>query len=106
MAKHTPGPWAVNHRDSEMPYIVADQGKAWDNPIICNLYEDVTPEDSVTIGLWLEAHLNAQANARLIHAAPDMLAALESAYTSLFAAIGPAHPITCQVAAAIAKATD
>ena len=107
MAKHTPGPWAVNHRESDMPYIVADQGKAWDNPIICNLYEDVTPEDSVTIGPWLEAHPNAKANARLIAAAPDLLAALQ-----MHAAL-PAWPdrealIKAMDAtrAAIAKATD
>ena len=106
MAKHTPGPWAVEHREGDMPYIVADQGKAWDNPVICNLYEDVTPEDSVTIGPWLEAHPNANANARLIAAAPKLLAALEAAYTSLIARLGPAHPITCQVGAAIAEATD
>lgn len=77
MTQHTPGPWAINYRDGDMPYIVADQGKAWNDPIVCALYDDVTPEDSVTIGPWLEAHPNAEANARLIAAAPKLLYSAE-----------------------------
>lgn len=69
---HTPGPWRIDYQQDEATYIVAEQGKAWNNPTICHLYQDVTPEDSVTIGPWLEAFDNATANARLIAAAPDM----------------------------------
>ncbi|MFN7640757.1 MAG: hypothetical protein ACK5PR_03330 [bacterium] len=78
-ASHTPGPWVVNYKPDDEPYIIAEQGKAWDNPVICSLYEDVTPEDSITFSPWLKAYPNAEANARLIAAAPDMLAALEDA---------------------------
>ena len=74
---HTPGPWRIDYLQDDAPYIVAEQGKAWNNPTICHFYSDVTPEDSVTIGPWLEAFDNANANARLIAAAPDMLAALQ-----------------------------
>ena len=61
MSKHTSGPWAPRDLDSPAPYIVADQGKHWSNPVICNMYDDVTPGDSVTIGPWLEPHTNAVA---------------------------------------------
>jgi hypothetical protein len=77
-ASHTPGPWAVNYNSYDEPYIIAEQGKAWDNPVICSLYEDVTPEDSITFSRWLQAYPNAEANARLIVAAPDLLFALEN----------------------------
>jgi hypothetical protein len=60
----------------------------------------------VVYNAGLHSDETAQANARLIAVAPEMLAALEVAYTSLIARLGPAHPITCQVGAAIAKATD
>ena len=65
MSKHTPGPWAVYH-DGNYPYIIAEQGRRWNNPTVCALYDDVTPESSVTIGPWLTAYPNAEANARLI----------------------------------------
>jgi len=91
MAKHTPGPWRVasgNRLEIRGP---RDE-IGWPVPVVYNagLHSDET----------------AQANARLIAVAPEMLAALEVAYTSLIARLGPAHPITCQVGAAIAKATD
>jgi len=38
----------------------------WDNATVCHLYEDVTPEDSVTIGAWLKPFDNAEANANFI----------------------------------------
>ena len=77
-ASHTPGPWVVKYKPDDEPYIIAEQGKAWDNPVICSLYEDVTPEDSITFSPWLKAYPNAEANARLIVAAPDLLFALEN----------------------------
>lgn len=71
----TPGPWCVLDADSE-PCITArlpeNEGRQWDDPIICHLYEDVTPFDSVTPGPWLKAMPNAQANAFFIAACdPD-----------------------------------
>ena len=67
----TPGPWELRDADNG-PHIVArlpeNEGKRWDDPVICNLYGDVTPEDSVTIGPWLETLPNALANAQLIAA--------------------------------------
>lgn len=98
--QHTPGPWAVGYQEGDKPYIVAEQGKQWRNPVICDLYADVTPEDSVTMGLWLEAYDNAEANARLIAAAPDLLEALKGL------AMFPLGTFQVQAArAAIAKAT-
>lgn len=76
----TPGPWCVLDANTA-PYITArlpeNEGHRWDDPTICNLYEDVTPCDSVTFGPWLEAMPNAQANGSFITACdPDTIAAL------------------------------
>lgn len=73
MTKHTQGTWVVEFQSGNNPYIIADQGKKWNNPVICDLYSDVTPDDSVTVGPWLEVYENALANAHLIAAAPDLL---------------------------------
>lgn len=76
----TPGPWCVLDVDSE-PYITArlpeNEGRRWDDPTICRLYEDVTPFDSVTFGPCLEALPNAKANGSFIAACdPDTAQAL------------------------------
>lgn len=107
---HTPGPWRIDCQQDEAPYIVAEQGKRWNNPTICHLYQDVTPEDSVTIGPWLEAFDNAAANARLIAAAPDMLDTLRKIETTLDSVFdgwidSPIGKALYAARAAIAKAT-
>jgi hypothetical protein len=76
----TPGPWCALDADSR-PYITArrpeNEGRRWNDPTVCNLYEDVTPFDSVTPGPWLEALPNAKANASFIAACePDTIRAL------------------------------
>lgn len=100
MTKHTPGPWEMGPIiPGEDIFILADNrraaiARASNLETYANTFEKLRP---------LAAEC--EANARLIHAAPDMLGALEMAYTSLIARLGPAHPVTCQVGAAIAKAT-
>jgi hypothetical protein len=83
-AKHTPGPWRIVN-DGNYRLIEADIGKSWNNPTVCHLFVDVTPEDSVTIGPWYNSFDNDEANARLIAAAPDLLAALEALLNDDFA---------------------
>ena len=113
MSEHTPGPWVVEVAQGKYPYVVADQGKGWDNPLVCSLYEDVTPEDSVTIGAWLQANPNAAPNARLIAAAPDLLAALKTLLDAASVGHYPfdetkgwKHPALQAARSAITKATQ
>ena len=74
--EHTKGQWRIVGETNDCLCIEADQGKGYDNPTICHLYRDVTPDDSVTMCDWLEPFDNAKANAALIKAAPKLLAAL------------------------------
>lgn len=66
--KHTPGPWAIgkNH-DAESEDFIIRQGDDPDSPAIASAFVD-------HIGLTEEESM---ANARLIAAAPELLAALE-----------------------------
>jgi len=58
---HTPGPWAVHHHESTDTYTIHVAGRSWES--------------------WAVAHVGDctqdQENARLIAAAPDLLAALQ-----------------------------
>lgn len=63
---------------------------SWDNPTVCSFYEDVTPEDSVTVGAWLKSFPNASENARLIVNAPAMLEVIEN-FVAEFGECGLTH---------------
>lgn len=104
--KHTPGPWKAC-RDNEGwngPYYESDKG------------DELRPFTSIECedGVIFNAHdlcTIAEANARLIAAAPDMLAALIAASETLRQVCEGQHPdnVCCHdlraVEAAIAKAT-
>jgi hypothetical protein len=62
-AKHTPGPWGIKHRQ----WVVAKRGEHEGEIVVAPTY-------------WMDhAPLEAEANARLIAAAPELLAALKGA---------------------------
>lgn len=102
-SKHTPGPWRICIRNGYLR-VEADQGKAWNNPTICDLAE----------------FDNAKANARLIAAAPELLTATKEcadALANIINAAGNGQPysvddlvklfadIRCLGDEAVAKAT-
>jgi hypothetical protein len=83
---HTPGPWNISGTDTRTgaPAMVSGKGDA----AICDLYRR-NPDN--------------EANARLIAAAPELLAALERLMASQLGAIPP--NVVHEVVTAIAKAT-
>jgi len=110
MNKHTPAPWKIDTLQGDYLYIVSEQGKKWDNPVICQLYDDVTTEDSVTMSPWYKSFENAAANARLIKASPKLLDALQAAlmqleHTNQHTPIKDMQHTKDTIRAAIAKAT-
>ncbi len=73
----TPGTRRVIDGDSH-PYVTValpeNEGCRWKDPIICTLYEDVTPDDYIGIGAFiLKALPNALANAAFITALRERL---------------------------------
>jgi hypothetical protein len=104
MTKHTPGPWNYHvwgtNSGKHFGIETADHRHG-----ICG----VSPNGNASTLLTIEQH---EANARLIAAAPELLAACQSGLDGLLAAFPHApripdilHPIINQVRAAIAKAT-
>jgi len=69
MSKHTPGPWAVKFRNDHTAYISLGDPKQGAHKQFEIAFDDCYPSDV--------------ADARLISAAPDLLAALQSAADSL-----------------------
>ena len=105
-ASHTPGPWRVEVFDGPMQYASIEAGSEINDLIrVCD------------IPSWPGAIEEMEANARLIAAAPDMLAALQWAESCLVPYVhahspeerdhaykDAAHALTCMRAAS-AKAT-
>jgi hypothetical protein len=92
MATHTPGPWFALSGG----FVSQSVGPNWYSKMVCRTQNEISEDGA--------------ANARLIAAAPELLAACEAAHKSLFA-IGTAQEMTDlvysvkrQLAAAIAKA--
>ena len=96
MSEHTPGPWEVCHTAKGYPYqIIAPNS---DNDAKGRVGKNVTRWGSISLPTSDEG----KANARLIAAAPDLLAALE-AVVHAYENGGMIDPIQ-QAIAAIAKA--
>ena len=72
MAEHTPGPWKVSELFADGEIIR-----------VFRTYEVVTPEYDVCADLPWGGPIRNEADARLIAAAPELLAALEAALASL-----------------------
>lgn len=76
----TPGPRRVIDGDS-YPYVTValpeNEGRRWDDPVVCALYEDATPDDYIGFGKRLQTYPNARTNAAFIAACdPDTVRAL------------------------------
>lgn len=72
---HTPGPWRVYDATSITPYvgtIPSNPEKGWDHQTVCTLFEDKA--DNYDTHNDFVPFSNAEVNARLIAAAPDLLA--------------------------------
>ena len=68
MAEHTPGPWTLDRADEEQWEIHAETAHAWKYIATVKANDEGSTQVSVA---------EAEANARLIAASPDLLAALE-----------------------------
>jgi hypothetical protein len=93
-AKHTPGPWRV------------DPSANCDVQTADGQFEIATTHPEILRGGRTDADC-AQANARLISAAPEMLAALEAAgraFNTISASNGATREAEAAIAAAITKA--
>ena len=79
MSSHTPGPWhAVIDNENNVTYVMADAMSSGD---VCDLYHKYIDNDRVDCGgARVHPKENAEANARLIAAAPEMLNRLEYLY--------------------------
>jgi hypothetical protein len=105
-AKHTLGPWTVFGDDGDRPGIEAEG-------VSVVIWGDLEEKEEDYGGVRGKTPDEALANARLIAAAPDLLAACESVYYELDTLTGgePTHPLANTVGmwkfalrAAIAKA--
>jgi hypothetical protein len=97
----TPGPRRASGYDSH-PYVTValpeNEGHRWDDPIICTLYEDVTPDDYVGFGERLQSFPNARANAALIAACdPDTIRALLAERDALQRKLSLWEPIMAEI---------
>jgi hypothetical protein len=104
-AKHTKGPWAVENVNSDalhdviMDYQIPGAGFPC---LVATVFADDDPHRPGDI-----SNAEAEANARLIAAAPDMLAALEDVATACEGtAIVPVSTILPAVLAALKKANQ
>lgn len=91
MKKHTPGPWRVfGGTDDDRGHVMTSDGYAVAD--CCLDYSSIPTREQLE-------------NARLIAAAPDLLAALKEIAEWTERYTTPGHPISTVARAAIAKAT-
>jgi hypothetical protein len=95
---HTPGPWVVGgrpNRDGDRTDAIGVNADGGHGYTVCDVFGDVEE---------LAPHM--RANAHLIAAAPDLLAALKEAEEMIGGEFPRSWPIHSKIAAAIAKAEE
>jgi hypothetical protein len=113
MTKHTPGPWINKHWNSNGHIEITADAWQSDGPLerMVRLYARYSEADGFTSESISEAHANAQ----LIAAAPDLLAACQAVMQSVIRVSGPESPVSwpspatyyaIKAAIALASGTD
>lgn len=106
--QYTPGPWVITYKtQSDYPHMYITHDSETRSQIIADLHCPV----NIDAGGNTYSNMNKQANARLIAAAPDLLAALQSTLNVLagiatgdLKTIERDSPAIAKARAAIAKA--
>ena len=107
MTQHTTGPWTYSPDEDGQPILGPHGGRICDMDCV-DLWEEAAGFDELPQSIidenWEDLNAEREANARLIAAAPDLLAACEDALLAELATLPWGSALSVVLSAAINKA--